>query len=84
MPTYDMKNLTTGVVEEMRLSFDQYDELKAAGTHKQVLSFPSMIGGVKSLARQTPDGFKDLLKNIKSKRGRAAGNMKIGNDPDAK
>ena len=46
--------------------------------------FPSMIGGVKSLARQTPDGFKDLLKNIKSKRGRAAGNMKICNDADAK
>jgi hypothetical protein len=43
-----------------------------------------MIGGVKSLARQTPDGFKDLLKNIKSKRGRAAGNMKICNDADAK
>ena len=84
MPTYDMKNLTTGVVEEMRLSFDQYDELKAAGTHEQVLSFPAMVGGVKSLGRQTPDGFKDLLKNIKSKRGDHASYMPICNDPDAK
>ena len=84
MPTYDMKNLKTGIVEEMRLSFAERDELMAAGTHKPVPAFPAMIGGRKSLARQTPDGFKDLLKNMKSKRGDHASYMPICNDPDAK
>ena len=84
MPTYDMKNLKTGVVEEMRLSFAERDELMAAGTHKQVPAFPAMIGGRKSLERQTPNGFKDLLKNIKSKRCDQASYMPICTDPDAK
>ena len=84
MPTYDMKNLKTGIVEEMRLSFAERDELMAAGTHKQVPAFPAMIGGIKSLERQTPNGFKDLLKNIKSKRGDQASYMPICSDPDAK
>ena len=84
MPTYDMKNLKTGVVEEMRLSFAERDELIAAGTHKQIPAFPAMIGGRKSLERQTPNEFKDLLRNIKSKRGAHASYMPICSDPDAK
>jgi len=84
MPTYDMKNLETGVVEEMRISMAEKDVLMATGEWRQVLSFPAMVGGVKSLARQTPEGFKDLLKNMKQKRGDQASYMPICSDPDAK
>ena len=72
MPTYNMKNVETGEIVDMILSFSERDELLEAGKYTQELSirgFGTMTGG--TLSRTSGD-WKNLMTKIK--RGSGAGN----------
>lgn len=80
MPLYSMKNLKTGEISDMHLSFAERETLLETGEYEQQITSIHIVSGVKSLHSRTPDGFKDLLKNMKKKRGRPAKNMSITGD----
>lgn len=80
MPLYSMKNIKTGEISDMHLSFAEREDLLETGEYEQQISGINIVSGVKSLNSRTPDGFKDLLKNMKDKRGRPAKNMTIAGD----
>jgi hypothetical protein len=75
-----MKNIKTGEISDMHLSFAEREDLLETGEYEQQISGINIVSGVKSLNSRTPDGFKDLLKNMKDKRGRPAKNMTIAGD----
>lgn len=70
MPTYTMINKETGEVQDMILSFSERDELLAAGKYTQKLNTPKIVTHVGGTLRQTSDGWKDLLKNVKKGSGK--------------
>jgi len=80
MPLYSMKNIKTGEISDMHLSFAEREDLLEKGEYEQQISGINIVSGVRSLNSRTPDGFKDLLKNMKDKRGRPAKNMTIAGD----
>ena len=43
MPTYNMKNVETGEIVDMILSFSERDELLEAGKYTQELSIPGFV-----------------------------------------
>jgi|TARA_B110000503_G_C7137672_1_gene409528 hypothetical protein len=70
MPTYNIKNVETGDIEEMILSLSEREELLNSGKYTQELSLPnfvSMAGG--TLARTSGD-WKNLLTKMKKETGR--------------
>ena len=75
-----MKNIKTGEISDMHLSFAEREALLETGEYEQQISGINIVSGVRSLNSRTPDGFKDLLKNMKDKRGRPAKNMTIAGD----
>lgn len=80
MPLYSMKNIKTGEISDMHLSFAEREDLLEKGEYEQQISGINIVSGVRSLNSRTPDGFKDFLKNMKDKRGRPAQNMTIAGD----
>lgn len=70
MPSYSMKHKQTGEVVEMFLSLKERDELLEAGEYEQVLTTPSFISQHGSTINKTSDGWKDVLKKVKSGSGR--------------
>lgn len=80
MPLYSMKNIKTGEISDMHLSFAEREALLETGEYEQQISGINIVSGVRSLNSRVPDGFKDLLKNMKDKRGRPAKNMTIAGD----
>lgn len=75
-----MKNIKTGEISDMHLSFAEREALLETGEYEQQISGINIVSGVRSLNSRVPDGFKDLLKNMKDKRGRPAKNMTIAGD----
>ena len=80
MPLYSMKNIKTGEISDIHLSFAEREALLETGEYEQQISGINIVSGVRSLNSRVPDGFKDLLKNMKDKRGRPAKNMTIAGD----
>lgn len=70
MPTYTMINKATGEETEMILSFAERDELLAKGEYTQKLNTPKIVTHVGGTLKQTSDGWKDLLKNVKKGSGK--------------
>ena len=71
MPTYDLKNTSTGEVKEFLVSISKKEEMVASGDWTQVhQSATTIVSDVGGLLSKTDDGFKDLLKNIKKHSGR--------------
>jgi len=73
MPTYSFKNLETGEIVEYNMKISALDEFKKSNPHLEQrisgapgLSDPARIGVLKPAA-----GFRDLLKNMKSKHRRS-------------
>lgn len=73
MPTYSFRDINTGEIIEHVMRISQLDEFKAANPHLEMhitgspgLSDPARLGLVKPAA-----GFRDLLKNMKSKHRRS-------------
>lgn len=67
MPTYRVIDTTTEETEEHFLSWNALQEYLSANPTKQLLpASPAIVSGV--AGRLKPDeGFKDVLRNIKSK-----------------
>lgn len=68
MPTYIITDINTGEEEEMFMSISEMQKYFADNPNKkQVIGSPMIVSGVAS-ARMKPDqGFRDVLRNIKSK-----------------
>ena len=73
MPTYEFRNKETGEVIEVVMKMSELDEYKKNNPHLERyitgspgLSDPARLGLVKPAA-----GFRDLLKNMKSKHRRS-------------
>jgi hypothetical protein len=70
MPSYNLRHPETGEIEEHNCSIAQYEQLKEQGYTQVYTSTPSLVTHHGSVVSRTPDGYKDLLKNIKKHSGR--------------
>ena len=66
MPTYTMINNETGEEKEMVLSLSEREALLSTGEWKQKLSTAKFISQKGSTLSKTSDGWKDVLKKVKS------------------
>jgi len=69
MPTYTLHNKDTKETWQTICSYDDMKKLLNDNI-ELVPVFPKIVSGVGSLHSKVPDGFKDKLKQIKSKSGR--------------
>lgn len=70
MPTYTMKNVETGQIEEMILSLTERQQLLDTGVYTQELSTPNFVSMTGGTLSKTSSDWKDLLKKIKKQSGR--------------
>lgn len=71
MPTYTLKNIKTNDKWDTICSWNQLQEmLKHDPEIVQVPSAPLTVSGVRDVYGQTPDGFKDLKRRMKSGSGK--------------
>ena len=66
MPTYTMKNASTGELKDMILSLSERETLLAEGEWTQVLSTANFISNATGTLRQAGDGWKEVLSKVKS------------------
>ena len=69
MPTYTLRNKKTGEMWQVLCPYNEMKE-KLNNDIELVPVMPSIVSGVGSLHSKVPDGFRDKLKDIKSKSGR--------------
>lgn len=67
-----MKNKETGEIKDFIMSFSEREEFLKSGEWTQILSAPLIVSGVKTALRQTDEGWKDTLRNIKAGSGRGS------------
>ena len=73
MPSYTFID-EQGEEETHILSMSQLDDFKSEHPHlKQKLVAPRVIGGVTSEGGKLPEGFKDVLREMKKKHPKANG-----------
>ncbi len=66
MPTYNFEDTNTGVVVTEMMSIAEMEQHLRDNLHlRLVLGFPKIVSGVDSKRNKPPEGFRDLLKNIK-------------------
>ena len=70
MPTYTMKNVDTGDIEEMILSLTEREAILASGKFEQQLATPGFVSQHGGTLSKTSGDWKDLLKTIKKGSGR--------------
>lgn len=70
MPTYTMRNIITGEVEEMILSLTERQQLLDTGVYTQELATPNFVSMTGGTLSKTSSDWKDLLKKIKKQSGR--------------
>ena len=75
MPTYTLRNKKTGEAKEVFLSWSKLQEfLQENPDQEHIMSAPSIIAGVdNSSGGRLPDGFKDILKDMKKKHPKSSG-----------
>lgn len=67
MPIYTIKNKKTNEEKEVVCSFSELQEmLSAMPDWAQTLTSPRTVSGIKDVRARTPDGFKDVLRRVKS------------------
>lgn len=67
MPTYVIKDTKTKKIKELVMTMSELDDfLKAHPSKHTVIQAPAIVSGVDGL-RKIDNGFKDVLKRIKSK-----------------
>lgn len=69
MPTYTLRNKNTGEISQILCSYNEMKE-KLNDNLELVPVMPNIVSGVGNLHSKVPDGFRDKLKDIKSKSGR--------------
>ena len=70
MPTYTFLNTQTKQIEEHTCKMSEYDEFKKNNSHLERHfdeQAPGVMDPVRAGIKKPAAGFKDLLKNIKSK-----------------
>ena len=67
-----MKNIESGEIEEMILSFSQRDEILESGKYTQELSIPGFVTMTGGTLSKTSGDWKNLMTKIK--RGSGEGN----------
>ncbi len=71
MPTYTLKNIKTNNRWDTICSWNQLQEMLNHDPEIiQVPSAPRFVSATKDMYGQTPDGFKDLKRKIKSGSGK--------------
>ena len=71
MPTYTLKNIKTNDKWDTICSWNQLQEmLKHDPELIQAPAAPRTVAGVRDVFGQTPDGFKDLKRRMKSGSGK--------------
>lgn len=72
MPIYKFKEKENGEITEVSLRISELDQYKEDNPNlQQVIDYtPNMVTNVKSPLTMAGSGWKDHLKNIKSKSGR--------------
>ena len=74
MPTYDMKNIKTGEIEEMFISIAKKEELLSTGEWEQkILSPTALVTHTGNIINKTSGDWKDLLSKIKDGSGGNSG-----------
>ena len=62
MPTYDMKNIKTGEIEEMIISIAKKEEMLASGEWEQkILGATALVTHTGNIINKTSGDWKDLL-----------------------
>lgn len=71
MPTYSFRNLKTGEEIEIILRISELDQYKEDNPHLQqfIGKAPENVGMVKDMYSRVPDGFNDVVKQIKKGSG---------------
>jgi|TARA_R110000772_G_scaffold83714_2_gene177065 hypothetical protein len=70
MPTYTMINVSNNEEKEMFMSVTERDEFLSNGEYKQKLITPTFISQHGSTHNKAGDGWKDVLRRVKSGAGR--------------
>lgn len=70
MPTYTMKNKSTGEVQTMILTLSEREEMLASGEWTQELATPGFVSMTGGTLSKTSGDWKDLLKKIKKGSGK--------------
>ena len=67
MPTYEFRNKETGEITEERMSFTVLDKYKEDNPHLEQYhsTYPGLVADA-HVRDKRPDGFKDVLKSIKT------------------
>jgi len=71
MPTYTLKEIKTGITSEVFLPISRMEELVASGEYVQIIGSPKIVTGVGSPLKNTPNEFKDILREVKGKSPKA-------------
>ena len=72
MPTYTMRNKETGETRDMILSLSEREQFLTDNPGwDQAPATPLLVSGVKTALRQTDDGWKETLREIKKTSGRS-------------
>lgn len=69
MPTYTMKNVQTGEVRDMILSFRERDELLQTNQYEQLLSIPNFVTSLGGTLSKTSSDWRNLMTKIKKEAG---------------
>lgn len=67
MPTYTLKNIKTGEIKDRFISISKMEELTSSGEYTQIIGAVNTVSGVGNQLRNTPEGFKDVLREVKRK-----------------
>lgn len=71
MPQYTIRNTKTEETDNVVMSFDALQEhLNDNPDWVQVITAPKIVSGVGGVLSKNSDGFRDMMKTIKSKSGR--------------
>jgi hypothetical protein len=65
MPTYTLKEIKTGITSEVFISISRMEELIASGEYTQIIGAPKIVTGVGNPLKNTPNEFKDILREVK-------------------
>ena len=66
MPTYDLRNTTTGEVEEYIISISKKEEMVSSGEYEQVhLGTADLVTHTNGILSTTSGDWRDLLKRVK-------------------
>jgi hypothetical protein len=71
MPTYTLKEIKTGITSQVFISISRMEELVASGEYTQIIGAPKIVTGVGNPLKNTPNGFKDILREVKKKSPKA-------------